>query len=262
MPDITNPYFPSIVKGLEDTAKQYGYGVIIGNTNDEPDVEKTLIRNMASHLVAGICFVKALKGNNLDSCKQIDLPIVVVDREIEAGDYGFGQVYVDTIKGIYDSTCELIKAGCRKIAFISAYYKNEDNDRYIGYKQALLDNQLMLNESLVYREKYDYPTGYEGIRIILDENSVDGVVCGNDLIAAGVLSFLKENNIRVPDQIKVMGFDDIYLAQCLSPALSTVNQPAYRIGSEAAKMLIDNIEYGTPLFTKKIDYELVMRGTV
>ena len=261
LPDISNPFFPEVAKGIEYAAQKRGFGVVMCNTNDSAESELECFQFLSSRMVDGIVFIRALRKGNLEKYFHSGIPIVLVDREIEASTFGFGQIFIDTQKGVYESTKALIDAGCKKIAFISAEYTSS-NDRYHGYCTALKKEEIDVDVSLVFRERYNVETGRKGIRHILKNSTVDGVVCGNDLIAVGVINTLSELGLKVPNDIKVIGFDDIYFSQHMNPPLSTVYQPAYDMGTEAANMLIDNILYGNPLYKKQLDYELVIRGTV
>lgn len=261
LPDISNPFFPEVARGIEDTAKAHGFGVVMCNTDDDAQQELEQIHFLSSHMVDGIIFTRTLKLDNIERLVGSKLPIVVVDREMDTKSMGFGQIFVDTQHGIYETTNLLIQAGCQKIAFISAEYTS-GFDRYLGYCSALEQAGLPVDNKRVYRDHYNVQTGYEGIYQILSHAEVDGVVCGNDLIATGVLNGLKESGLSVPEQVKVVGFDDIYFSRYLNPPLTTVYQPAYLMGAAAAEMLIRNILYGTPLFKKKLAYELKIRGSV
>ncbi|MEG0750749.1 MAG: LacI family DNA-binding transcriptional regulator [Oscillospiraceae bacterium] len=261
LPDISNPFFPEVARGIENAAKERGFGVVMCNTDDSSDQELERFRFLSSRMVDGIVFTRSLRRGNLDKYFKSGMPIVVVDREVDTENFGFGQIFVDTQKGIYESTKVLINAGCRKIAFVSADYAS-GYDRFVGYSEALLEAGMDVNEALVYRDLYNVETGYEGLNKILRDNVIDGVVCGNDLIALGVMNALSEHKLTIPDDVKVMGFDDVYFSKYLNPALSTVYQPAYEMGAQAARMLIENILYSIPLHREKLDFKILMRGTV
>lgn len=261
LPDISNPFFPSVAKGMEETANKYGYGVLIANTNDSVKSEQEALRFLTSQKVGGIVFSRTLHSKHLEKCAETEMPIVVVDRAFDFEYSGMGCVTVDTLAGMKASTEVLIKSGCKHIACISARYSS-DTDRFFGYCDALKEAGMVLDEALIYNDTFTFETGYNGIEEILSRTCADGVVCGNDLIAVGVLSRLSEKGVSVPKQIKIMGFDDIYLSKYITPPLSTVRQPAYEMGAEAVKMLIEHLENRVPLYDKKLDFSLVMRGTV
>lgn len=261
LPDISNPFFSEIARGIEDCARQRNFGVLISNTNGSAELEYENFKRLTSRMVDGVIFTRTMKRQYMDAYSSVGLPIVVVDREIDFRGSGMGAVMVNTQQGIYDATNILVCRGCRKIAFISAYYIS-DHDRFDGYCQALKEHGLLVQSELVFRRDYDISTGYDGMMQILMTTKVDGVVCGNDLIAVGVYDAIKKKGLSVPKDIKVFGFDDIFFSQFISPKLSTVHQPAYEMGVEAAKMLIDHIEEGEPLQVKELPYRIVMRDSV
>ena len=263
LPDITNPFFPQVAKGIEDAARGRGFGVIIGNTNDTASSELEVMRFLSSRMVDGIVIARALHSANMERCLTGSVPAVLVDREVHVSGSGVGQIFVDTQRAVYEGTKLLLDRGCTRIAFLSALYRGDpEGDRFFGYRRALEERGLPVEQSRVYLSMYNVETGYEGVSRVLDGGSVDGVVCGNDLIAVGAMKRLKELGLGIPEDVKVMGLDDIYLSQFLDPPLSTMRQPAYQMGLEAAKMLIEKIEHDTPLYRRELPFQLVLRGTV
>lgn len=261
LPDISNPFFPEIARGIEDTAKTYGFGVVMCNTDNTTEAEYERFKFLSSKMVDGIIFTRAGRIGNLDKIFESGMPIVVVDREVNVKKFGFGQIFVDTREGVRQATKILIDAGCQKVAFISAEYFSS-YDRINGYYEALFEAGIPADKAVVYQDQFNVETGYDGMNEILRGQMVDGVVCGNDLIAIGVMNALAEHDIRIPEQVRVMGFDDIYFARYTTPALSTIAQPAYEMGANAAEMLVENILNGKPLYKKKLDFTIRMRGTV
>lgn len=261
LPDIRNPFFAEIARGIEDCARRHNYNVLIANTNGDAEVEYGNFKSLTARMVDGIVFTRTLKRQYLSEYSKMGLPIVIVDREIDIRNTGFGSVTVDTQHGVYDATRILIEKGCHSIAFISAQYTS-DHDRYEGYRHALQENGFPCRDELVYRSDYTIVTGYEGMLKILDDTSVDGVVCGNDLIAVGVYKALREKGLSIPEDIKVFGFDDIYFSKLITPPLTTIRQPAYEMGEKAAQMLIGRIEGVESLRSVELPYRIVMRDSV
>lgn len=258
LPDISNPFFPEIARGIEDTAENYGFAVTFCDTDNDPKREMTSFNLLKSKMVDGIIFTRTLLGNSFDEYLADNLPIVVVDRRVDTSGRNIGKIMVDTRSAIHDATKLLINKGCSKIGFIGA--KNDFEDaRCNGYLDALAESGVTPEASLCHRDDYTVETGHAGVKAIFDSVKADGLVCGNDLIAVGAIDALRKMGLRVPDDVKLTGFDDIYFSRFLSPPLTTVKQPAYEMGSAAAHMLIKNIIYGEPLHTKKLDYEIIPR---
>lgn len=261
LPDIRNPFFAEIARGIESYAAQRNFGVLISNTNGDADLEYETFKRLTSRMVDGVIFTRTLKPQYLDRYSSAGLPIVVVDREIDFRDSGMGAIIVNTQRGIYDATNLLIQANCRRIAFISALYTS-DHDRFEGYCQALREHGLPVRKERVFLRDYDIDTGYDGMMQFLENDHIDGVVCGNDLIAVGVYNAIREKGLRVYEDIKVVGFDDIFFSKFISPPLTTIHQPAYEMGVESAKMLISHIEENTHLGVRELAYTIVMRDSV
>lgn len=261
LPDISNPFFAEIARGIENYATQRNFGVLISNTNGDANLEYETFKRLTSRMVDGVIFTRTLKLQYLEQYSSAGLPIVVVDREIDFRNSGMGAIMVNTQRGIYDATNLLIQADCWRIGFISALYTS-DHDRFDGYCQALREHGLPIQMERVFLRDYDIATGYDGMMQLLTNDQIDGVVCGNDLIAVGVYDAIREKGLRVPDDIKVFGFDDIFFSKFITPPLSTIHQPAYEMGIEAARMLISHIEDREPLGVQELAYTIVMRDSV
>ncbi len=264
LPDITNPYFPQIVRGIEDAANLRGYGVVFCNTGDNPDREVECYDFLRSKMVDGIIFTRSLKRSARNRVLTEDLPAVVLDRveRDDRADKACGKVYVDVRRTMYDATMKLFQAGCGEIACLSAA-SDSKSDRFLGYLRALETLDLPYDKSYVFLDKFTEDTGYRGAKAVLEHHpETDGLVCGNDLIAIGALQALSELERQVPRQVKVIGIDNIYFSNFTTPPLSTMGQPTYTMGEAAASMLIDHLEYGKPLFECVFDHEYIQRQTV
>ena len=261
LPDISNPFFPEIARGIEDVAKTRDFAVVFCNTDNDVERERDSVLFLQSKMVDGLIFTRSLRESSFEQYLEGNIPIVVVDRAVDLKSREIGKIFIDTRSAIHDSTSLLIERGCRRIGFISAMYGSLQ-DRYEGYCSALKEHGIPVRESLVYGGEYSVETGRLGGGALLDRGEVDGIVCGNDLIATGVMNAAEKRGIRVPEQLKVIGLDNIYFSQYLHPPLTTVEQPAYEMGRAAAEMLISNILYGTPLETKELAYRLILRDTV
>lgn len=261
LPDISNPFFPEIARGIEDAAKSRDFAVVFCNTDNDAERERDSVFFLQSKMVDGLIFTRALRDSSLAEYLTGDLPIVVVDRGLDLASRRVGKIYIDTRSAIRDATRLLLDRGCRRLGFISAR-SGAHADRYEGYCDALDACGIPVEQALIFSGDYSVDTGYEGGRELLSRNCVDGIVCGNDLIATGVMRAAEERGLRIPGELKVVGMDDIYLSRYLHPPLTTVEQPAYEMGREAAQMLIDHILYGKELFTKELPYRMILRGTV
>lgn len=266
--DISDPFYSLFMRGITETASKNNFGVLFCSANidmedgrnKKGDNRANAIKFLSSRMVDGIILDKLASAGSQEAMPSIKCPVIAYVDEKNKEKFNVGQVYVDTKTAMYDAAGLLIKNGCRNIAFISSKSVNYQ-ERAAGYRKALEDHGLSYREELVYLKKFDVATGKEGLQFVL-QRQVDGIVCGNDQIAIGVLDEAGKRGIKVPEKLKVIGLDDLWMSQFTTPALTTIHQPIYEMGAETAQMLIDNINKGTPLYEKKLDYHIVMRGSV
>lgn len=254
--DISDPFYSLYMRGIVETASKNNFGVLFSGNDDQTGA----IKFMSSRMVDGIILDKLASSSSREAVLSAKCPVTAYLDEENKEKLNVGQVYVDTKSAIRDAANLLVQRGCKRIAFISSNIKNY-KERLEGYKDALSENGFPYEEALVYEENFDANTGKKGLETVLKQKA-DGIVCGNDQIAIGVLDEAARRGIKVPKELKVIGLDDLWMSQFTTPALTTVHQPIYQMGAEAAQMLIDNINNGTPLLKKKLDYHIVMRESV
>lgn len=258
MPDITNPFFPEIARGAEDKASEERYSIIFCNTDDSLKQEEKYIEILTEKMVDGIIFAHA--ADSEETCIGLyksKTPVILIDRDYRNENVK-GRVVVDNENGSYTGVNYLIGKGYRKILYIAgAFITQTAKDRLAGYKKALMENNIEFDESLVKSGSYRSEWGYQAIEQFLKEQtSFDAVFCGNDLIAFGAIKKLKEAGIGVPDDVGVMGFDDVYLSSMMEPALTTIKQPNYEMGYRAVELLLEVLENKAE---GNIDREIVLK---
>lgn len=264
VPDVSNPFYAEISKGCEDCAKKYGYALLLCNTIYNTGFIKTYIQILYQRQVDGIVFTSAPDEEYISEMGKIKLPFVVVDDAKDNTD--FPVVKIDNINSTYKAVSYLIKRGRKRIGFISETSKMDTiKERFKGYKLALKENSIDYNPSIVsFGEENNIKEiqyGYNAMQNFLKNKlKIDAVFATNDLIAIGNLRAIKEFSLKVPDDIAVIGFDDIELASYVEPKLTTVHQPIYEIGFSAIELLIKIINK-EKLKEKKIilGTELVIR---
>ncbi len=263
VPDIGNPFFSQLIRAVEDFSNIRGYHLIILDTDDDMEKQKTSLQVMQKKMVDGIILVSS--SFQLEKQEQLPFhsPAVLVDGNDEK-QYFIGKVGIDNTYGGYIATKHLIEKGCKKIAFLSGgEYSSSTKERYVGYQRALEENNIPFSDELCLFGKFNSEFGYEATNKMLENRlEIDGIFAGSDLIALGVMKALELHEFSLPNKIKLIGFDDIYVSQYLSPALTTIRQPIYDIGKLAAEMLITYIETGK--IEDKVlllDTELIERET-
>ena len=262
LPDIVNPFFPEIARGAEDRAWESGYSIIICNTDDDANQENNYLHVLSKKMVDGIILTHSANRNKeksgLERCR---IPIILIDRDYDSPNI-MGKVLVDNTEASCKAVNYLIKKGYTKIAYIAGPLNTRTaRDRLDGYKKALVENNLRYEDNLVMVGEYKTQWGSEAALSLLEsEQDFQAIFCGNDLIAIGAMKKLKEKNITIPDDIAVMGFDDIYISSLVDPELTTIKQPNYKMGFEAVRIMIDYLE-GKEIEEKNIilSTELIIR---
>ena len=252
VPDIMNMFYSELVRGAEDIAEKMGYSIIICNTDNNILKEEKYIQILQEKMVDGIILASTENGFE-KSLAKCTIPVVLVDREINLHEKA-GRILVNNEESAFTATDFLIKNGCKNIGFISSGHNNKPSlDRLNGYIRGLRENDIYFDKDKVYQNNYTIETGYKGINILLDRTTLDGIFCGNDLIAIGAIKAIKEKNIIIPQQMKVIGFDDILISKYIEPPLTTMKQPTYKMGEESVRMLIDLI------CNKKVEKTIILK---
>ncbi|MBZ9684955.1 LacI family transcriptional regulator [Clostridium estertheticum] len=243
IPDISNQFYPEIVRGCEDVANIYNYNIMLCNADLDVDKEMEALRILKEKMIDGVIYMSnSIEQNIISLIKELEMPTVLV--ETTDADGIFPSVSIDNITAASDAVKYLINKGNKKIAYVGTTTDkvNALSKRYTGYKKGLEEMEINLDKEIVYFGGVKARDGYAGINTILDNGTkVDAVFCASDEIAMGVINALRDRDIKVPGDVDVMGFDDIYSASIFYPKLTTVSQPMYDMGSVSMRMLIKSI---------------------
>ncbi|MGB4008436.1 MAG: LacI family DNA-binding transcriptional regulator [Bacillota bacterium] len=238
LPDVTNPFFPAVARGVEDYASDNGYCVILCNTDGNARKESDYVRMLRSRKVDGVIFAVSVASKSRVSALTDDgIAVVLVDRDL--GD-SCDIVKTDNIAGALLATNHLIGLGHTSIAFISGPMSlATSQERFRGYHDALVSGGVSFDERLVVEGDFRMKSGYEAMRDLLRKPcQFTAVFAANDLMAVGAMTALEESGFHVPTDVAVMGYDDIDIASVTRPRLSTVAQPKYEMGWIAAETVI------------------------
>ncbi|CUU45140.1 LacI family DNA-binding transcriptional regulator [Clostridium beijerinckii] len=240
LPDISNQFYPEIVRGAEDVSNIYDYNIILCNSDLDIEKEKEYLRVLKEKMVDGVIYMSSsLNEEILELINELDLKTVLVETKDKEG--VLPSVTIDNVKASYDSTKLLIEKGIKEIAFIGTEKesKNAWGDRYIGYENAMKESGIEIDPELVYLSSMKVKSGYEGIQKFIKQNKkFRGVVCASDDIAMGAINALRDNKLEVPKDVSVIGFNDNFAASIFYPKITTISQPTYDMGSVAMRMLI------------------------
>jgi len=263
LPDITNSFFADIARAIEDTSFRHGFSVILCNTDDDVAKEITYTRALSEKQVDGIIFVAAGKSaDQVRSLQEQKLPVVVVDRAIE--DISADTVAADHAKGGLLATRHLIDLGHKRIACIMGPSILEPAaQRMYGYRKAMQDAGLPVMDEWIVRSNFRYDGGREAaIKLLSLPEPPTAIFASNDMMAIGAIGAAKGLGMMIPDDLSIVGFDDILLSAIFNPGLTTVTQPKYEIGVLATNMLLDRIENPQiPVRREVLDTDLVVRAS-
>ncbi|MGC8611812.1 MAG: LacI family DNA-binding transcriptional regulator [Athalassotoga sp.] len=261
IPTIENPFFPSMVRGVQDEAHRNGYSVFLCNTDGSRIIEETQFKLLLDKKVDGIILV-ASKYTTRYLKNGMEFPIVMIDRYVNSPNFSY--VTVDHTIGIRLAIEHLYSLGHRKIAFLgSKLLSSGARERFQSYKRYIEEFKMKFDDSLIILGEYTYESGIKMVEELMKRKvKFDSILCGNDLIAFGVIEGLKKYGIKVPKDVSVVGYDDITFSSYHNPKLTTIRQPTYEVGQMATRIVIDMIS-GVDRRVKhiKIEPSLVIRET-
>jgi len=241
--DITNPFFTTLARGVEDVASERGFSVIFCNTDESREEEAEYLNVVARKQVDGILLVPALSSRDpVDFLRDCGIPFVVLDRRIPGLKVDI--VRCDSEAGAYQLTRLLIDQGHRRIvALTGSQAVTTAADRITGYRRALAENGLQ-DQAAVYNGEFSVNSGYPMTQQALAIRPLPtALLAANNFIAVGALRAIREAGLRVPDNISVVAFDDLPEANIIDPFLTVVSQPAYEIGQKATSLLLDRLTH-------------------
>lgn len=265
LPSIANPFYAEMARGITNFCEPAGYVTVMFSTDERQDRELSYIETLAGYHADGVMLVGSERTvvSNVKLLTQYGIRYVVVDSHAASSEYC---VTVNDYSGVYRMTEHLLGVGHRRIAFISGqgYESDEQNPRLRGYRDALNAAGTPPNPLLTEIGSYTVQSGYEKTQLLLSRGlSITAILCGNDLIAVGAYQALRQRGLKVPRDISVVGYDDIFVSSILDPPLTTVKSPVYDMGVAAASMLFKRMQgkLDKPC-TQTFEPTLVFRGSV
>jgi DNA-binding LacI/PurR family transcriptional regulator len=245
LPDITNPFFPELVKGVQILADERGHLLLLCHNADDEEKAVADIEMLRRKKIDGILLVAGALGAGGIAAATSGIPTVVLDRRIPG--LTCDLVTVDHRAGARAAVEHLLSLGHRRIAHVTGPMDVvSGHERRAGWRDALVAAGIEPDPALVVEGDFQEDGGYEAARELLSRGGFTAVFAANDLSAIGVLRGLIESGIRVPDDVSVMGFDGVHLAAYTTPRLTTVAQPVFELGRRAAELLLDRVAAGAP----------------
>jgi LacI family transcriptional regulator len=239
--DMGNPFFVAVAAGAERSARESGLGVMICNSGESSEEEAAYLTMFSEQRVRGVLVTPAdMTGRNLEAFRRHGIPFVFVDRVVPSGEGC--SVSVDDVTGGALAVRHLLQLGPREIAYISGpMHLAQCQDRRAGALAALAEAGLPAGTLRhIEAARLDVASGRDaGARLLGTQPRPTAVFCANDLLALGVLQSLYEADVRVPEDMALVGYDDIEFAAAAAVPLTSVRQPAHRLGAAAADLLIE-----------------------
>lgn len=257
MPDMKNPFYADIVEGIDERCRQYGFSAMVCNTYDSHEKLQYYCGYIEKKQARGVILVSPtwkrdygfLRGRPIVSCCESSdsLPCAQVD--------------IDNVQAGYDATKYLLSLGAKRIALIGGGKVAASSDkRERGFRLAAEEACVKVDESLVLDNCFRYEEALAASRKLLAENPPDAVFATSDEMAIACMNVAEEKGLRVPEDIKIIGFDNIRFSTFVKPKLSTVDQPRYDIGVNAVEQLVKVLN-GTPTQLTMCPYKLIRRGS-
>lgn len=243
IPDITNTYYSAVIKGAESICRENGYSVLVCNTDESPECEEDALRVLLKKQISGLIIASVGKNEDLlKSYISADVPVVCFDNILP--DFsGSDCVSIDNISASKHLTQELLSRGYRKIGMITGpLYQSTGADRLKGFQQALESAGIPITENWVGEGDFKMQSGYDQMcKILMLPRRPDAMVIANNYMAYGAIHALRENRYQIPQDMAIAAFDCVDDTGLISPKISSMNQPAVEIGSNAARLIIERL---------------------
>jgi LacI family transcriptional regulator/LacI family repressor for deo operon, udp, cdd, tsx, nupC, and nupG len=242
IPDIQNPFYVEVLRGIEDVAYENKYALVMCNFAQDEEKAKLYMDIFLQESIDGLIAAPANEyDQNVIKLVKSGLPIVCVDRGLKGTDVDI--VLVENRNGAFMAVDYLAKKGYKRIAYISGLPQiPSSRQREQGYKEALAENKIEFKEELLRYGDSRHESGVKLCEELLGlKNPPDALFTGNNLITLGALETIHKKGLNIPKDIAIVGFDDMYWSISLNPPLTAVRQPAYEIGRRAAEQLIARI---------------------
>lgn len=266
VPEIKHDFFSSAISGIEQVAYNSGYTIILCQSNESFEREVVNTNLLMHHRVAGLIVSisqNTKQGNHFKDLLDKGIPLVFFDRACE--DVDTYKVIIDDKKSAFNAVSHLISKGYKRIAhFAGPTGLDICKKRMKGYIEALEQNGLKFDPELIKYGGLHEQNGYESMNQLLEKKIIpDAIFAVNDPVAIGAFQKIKEEGLKIPDDVAIVGFSNNKITSLVDPQLTTVNQPSFEMGKKAAEILINIIENKNLVDSKEIilNAELIVRGS-
>ena len=264
VPNLVTHYYAAVLDGIEDEARKEGYSVISANTHEDTAAEIRAIDNFISLHVEGI--IACLSQNTTDyshfeEISNMGIPLVFFGRTCLSD--RFSSVTANGDEAAFQATQHLIDTGSRRIAFIGGpNHLDMVKRRKHGYLEALRENHIAIDRDLVACEKIDYQWAMDATtRLLQQENRPDAILAFNDIITFAAFTAIKQQGLRIPEDVALIGFTDDVDAQYVTPRMSAIEDQSHLMGQRACQLLLRNIGGDSKIYREIVPQKLVIRET-
>lgn len=266
LPDITNPFFPGIIRGAEDTASDRGYFLVTANTDEQIGRERRTLSALRSYRADGILLASAPSTDVEHIQRTIASGVTVVFLDRPVAGVKADAVLLDNVRGARECVRHLLQLGHRRIAIITGPLTLENaRERLLGYKDAIREYDVPFDPSLMLEGDYRMESGERMMRELLKrETGATAIFVCNGVMAVGALKAAEEGGVAFPRNMSIATFDDLTFDNSAHPHLTVVVQPSYEMGARAATLLLDRIEgrmTGDPIVVRVVPTLIVREST-
>ena len=258
--EITNPFFPELIQGFEDVAVENGYEILIGSTSYDPERMQRCIRRIVERNAEGVAVMTfGMEQPLLDQLASRNIPLVFVD--VGPDQPGISVLRVDYRQGIRQGVQHLAALGHRRIGFVTGPLRlHSAQSRLDAFKASLQECGIPVEDRLIVEGDHTMEGGMKATETLLGEKVLPtAVMCSNDMLAIGVLHRLWREGVRVPDDVSVIGFDDIHMAEMMIPPLTSVQMSRVELARAAFTALREHLEKASPKREYNVETRLVVR---
>jgi LacI family transcriptional regulator len=261
VPDLANPFFTCVAEAAAAAAYGESYSILLCATGNDPEREAHYVNLLTAGQLDGLIYLGAHRRNStLETIKRKELPIVIVDEEVEG--VAGGRVFIENRRGGYLATAHLLHLGHRDIAFIGGEADLLTTvERRRGYEDAIREVGLDPRSNRIILGEYTTQFGARATGELLTGAAPTAIFAASDVVAIGVLQTARQMGLNIPEDLSLVGFDDIPMAEMLAPPLTTVWQPAEDLGKTAVLMLVRHLRDGVPLAPDTLGVYLRIRGS-
>lgn len=261
--ELDTPFFGEMMQAIEATLREANKHVIITVGHNDQQQEVDAVEFLISrNCDALIMHSEGMTDEQLLAVNRDKLPIAVINRDVQGLENGC--FCLDNEQGGYIATQHLIKKGHKKIAYISGPSRKTDAmERLAGHKRALADASIAIDETLIFEGNYKEEDGKQGLLALRALHpDITALVCANDWMASGAMSCARDLGLQLPDDLSIVGFDDVVFAHHVYPKLTTVSNPVYKMGEMAAKSILSRVYDQKHTLRLMYDAELIERDSV